>query len=201
MVFLEKILDLKLLNKMRLVGGFLKGKRINNPLDKLTRPLKDLVRESIFNIITHSKDEYIDLKNSKILDLFSGTGSFGIECISRGSKEVYFFENYEKSLKVLKKNIEILNLKKEAKIFDKDIYKNNLDLKNIKFEIVFLDPPFKDSKINLLLKKIRDSGVVSKNTLIIIHRNKKTKEEFKNELNISREQIYGISKIIFGKIN
>ena len=201
MVFLEKILDLKLLNKMRLVGGFLKGKRINNPLDKLTRPLKDLVRESIFNIITHSKDEYIDLKNAKVLDLFSGTGSFGIECISRGAKEVYFFENYEKSLKVLKKNIEILNLKKEANIFDKDIYKNNLDLKNIKFEIVFLDPPFKDSKINLLLKKIRDSGVVSKNTLIIIHRNKKTKEEFKNELNISREQIYGISKIIFGKIN
>ena len=201
MVFLEKILDLKLLNKMRLVGGFLKGKRINNPLDKLTRPLKDLVRESIFNIITHSKDEYIDLKNSKILDLFSGTGSFGIECISRGAKGVYFFENYEKSLKVLKKNIEILNLKKEAKIFDKDIYKNNLDLKNIKFEIVFLDPPFRDNNINLLLKKIRDSGVVSKNTLIIIHRNKKTKEEFKNELNISREQIYGISKIIFGKIN
>ena len=201
MVFLEKILDLKLLNKMRLVGGFLKGKRINNPLDKLTRPLKDLVRESIFNIITHSKDEYIDLKNAKILDLFSGTGSFGIECISRGAKEVYFFENYKKSLKVLKKNIEILNLKKEAKIFDKDIYKNNLDLKNIKFEIVFLDPPFRDNNINLLLKKIKDSGVVSKNTLIIIHRNKKTKEEFKNELNISREQIYGISKIIFGKIN
>ena len=62
MVFLEKILDLKLLNKMRLVGGFLKGKRINNPLDKLTRPLKDLVRESIFNIITHSKDEYIKFR-------------------------------------------------------------------------------------------------------------------------------------------
>ena len=76
-----------------------------------------------------------------------------------------------------------------------------MDLKNIKFEIVFLDPPFRDNNINLLLKKIKDSGVVSKNTLIIIHRNKKTKEEFKNELNISREQIYGISKIIFGKIN
>ena len=92
MVFLEKILDLKLLNKMRLVGGFLKGKRINNPLDKLTRPLKDLVRESIFNIITHSRAEYIDLKNAKILDLFSGTGSFGLECISRGAEKITFVE-------------------------------------------------------------------------------------------------------------
>ncbi len=200
MVFLEKILDLKLLNKMRVVGGYLKGKKIYEPLDKLTRPLKDLVRESIFNILNHSKNEYVDLKNAKVLDLFSGTGSFGIECISRGAKEVYFFENYRKSLKILKQNIKILDLKKKTKIFDKDIY-NNLDLKNINFEIVFLDPPFKYNNVNLLLKKIRDLGIISKNTLIILHRNKKSKEEFESVIDISREQIYGLSKITFGKIN
>ena len=61
MVSSEKILVLKLLNKMRVVGGFLKGKKINVPLDKLTRPLKDLVRESVFNILKHSKEEYVDL--------------------------------------------------------------------------------------------------------------------------------------------
>ena len=187
---------------MRVVGGFLKGKKINVPLDKLTRPLKDLVRESVFNILKHSKEEYVDLKNAKVLDLFSGTGSFGIECISRGAKEVFFFENYGKSLEVLKKNIEILNLKKKVKIFDKDIYSNNnLDLKNINFEIIFFDPPFSHNNISLLLKKIKDLDIINKNTLIILHRNRKTNEEFKNELNISREQIYGLSKIIFGKIN
>ena len=201
MVFLEKILDLKLLNKMRIVGGYLKGKKIYEPLDDLTRPLKDMVRESIFNILNHSKTEYVDLKNAKVLDLFSGTGSFGIECISRGAKEVYFFENYKKSLEILKQNIEILDLKKKTKIFDVDIHNNNLDLKNISFEIIFLDPPFRYNNINLLFKKIKDLGIISKNTLIILHRNKKFKEEFNNVLNISREQIYGLSKIIFGKIN
>ena len=79
---------------MRIIGGNLRGKKILKPIDKLTRPLKDMVRESIFNIINHSQDEFVELNNAKILDLFSGTGSFGIECLSRGAKSVTFFENY-----------------------------------------------------------------------------------------------------------
>ena len=76
---------------MRIIGGNFKGKKILKPYDKSTRPLKDIVRESIFNIIEHSKNEYVDLEGARILDLFSGTGSFGIECISRGAAEVIFF--------------------------------------------------------------------------------------------------------------
>ena len=80
---------------MRIIGGFLKGRKIFNPVDNSTRPLKDMVRESIFNILNHSKNESVNLKKSKILDLFSGTGSFGLECISRGASKVFFFENYK----------------------------------------------------------------------------------------------------------
>ena len=72
---------------MRIIGGVLKGKKILDPLDKSTRPLKDLVRESIFNILEHSNNEFVKIENAKILDLFSGTGSFGIECLSRGAKK------------------------------------------------------------------------------------------------------------------
>ena len=79
---------------MRVIGGKLRGKLIHNPTDKTTRPLKDMVRESIFNILEHSKDEKIKFKNDIVLDLFSGSGSFGIECLSRGVKKVFFFENY-----------------------------------------------------------------------------------------------------------
>ena len=84
---------------MRIIGGNLKGKKILAPTDKSTRPLKDRVRESIFNIIEHSKNEFVNLKSAKVLDLFSGTGSFGIECISRGAEKVVFFENYINSIK------------------------------------------------------------------------------------------------------
>ena len=96
---------------MRVIGGKFKGKLIHNPVDKTTRPLKDLVRESIFNILEHSNNEKIKLDGDIILDLFSGSGSFGIECLSRGVKKVYFFENYRKTLKILKKNIADFNLK------------------------------------------------------------------------------------------
>ena len=69
---------------MRIISGDLKGKKLLAPLDKSTRPLKDMVRESIFNILDHSNKVSTKIRNSKVLDLFSGTGSFGIECLSRG---------------------------------------------------------------------------------------------------------------------
>ena len=75
---------------MRIISGLFKGKKILEPRDILTRPLKDLTKESIFNIINHSNKIKISLEKSCILDLFSGVGSFGLECLSRGSKEVVF---------------------------------------------------------------------------------------------------------------
>ena len=80
---------------MRIISGNFKGKKILEPKDIKTRPLKDLTKESIFNIINHSNKFNINIKNSIILDLFSGVGSFGIECLSRGAKHVTFVENYK----------------------------------------------------------------------------------------------------------
>ena len=77
---------------MRIISGELKGKKLSVPLDKSTRPLRDMVRESIFNILDHSNKLSTEIYNSKVLDLFSGTGSFGIECLSRGAAEVIFLK-------------------------------------------------------------------------------------------------------------
>tara|TARA_Y100000817_G_C16684398_1_gene467437 strand:- start:78 stop:641 length:564 start_codon:yes stop_codon:yes gene_type:complete len=187
---------------MRIIGGNLRGKKILNPTDKSTRPLKDMVRESIFNIIEHSKNEYVELNNAKVLDLFSGTGSFGIECLSRGAKKVIFFENYINSIKILKKNLDLLNLNKQSNIIEKDAYNITQSQNNLlKFDLIFLDPPFKDKKLNQLILEIKQMKITSKNTLIIIHRNKKISENISKDLTISKEKNYGLSKIIFGKIN
>ena len=88
---------------MRIISGTSKGKKLHKPKDLLTRPLKDLTKESIFNIITHSNKFCVALEGANILDLFSGTGSFGLECLSRASKHVTFVENYKKVLPILKK--------------------------------------------------------------------------------------------------
>ena len=102
---------------MRIIGGHFKGKKLFEAFDKNTRPLKDLVKESIFNILEYSQEEKINLKDSSVLDLFSGTGSFGLECISRGASKVYFFENYNESIEIIKKNSKKLKCEKKVKIF------------------------------------------------------------------------------------
>ena len=90
---------------MRIISGNSKGKKIIQPKNKSTRPLKDLTKESIFNIIKHSNKFNLKIEKSNILDLFSGVGSFGLECLSRGASNVTFVENYTEVLPILKKNI------------------------------------------------------------------------------------------------
>ena len=107
---------------MRIISGNFKGKKILQPKDNLTRPLKDLTKESIFNLINHSKKINLDFKNSIVLDLFSGVGSFGIECLSRGVKYVVFYENYNGVLPILKKNLKFLKNLENFKIIENDIY-------------------------------------------------------------------------------
>ena len=183
---------------MRIISGDFKGKKILQPKDKQTRPLKDLTKESIFNIINHSNLININLKNSNILDLFSGVGSFGLECLSRGASTVTFFENYINAVKILKLNISNLNINKKARIIEKNVYdEGSLDLLNKKFEIIFIDPPFKEKKLNYLLKKIYKLKILEKNGLIIIHRHKKEEDKFPEEYKIIKEKIYGISKLFF----
>ena len=90
---------------MRVISGKLKGKSISFLKSKITRPLKDSVKENIFNIITHSNLLNINLKKSNILDLYSGVGSFGIECISRDANKVVFVERDNSAVETLNKNL------------------------------------------------------------------------------------------------
>ena len=183
---------------MRIIAGDFRGKKILQPKDKFTRPLKDLTKESIFNIINHSNLININLKKSNILDLFSGVGSFGLECISRGALTVTFFENYINTIKILNLNVSSMNIQKKIKIIEKNIFdKRSLESLNQKFEIIFIDPPFKEKKLNFLLKKIYKLKILKKNGLIIIHRHKKEEDKFPEEYKVIKEKTYGISKLIF----
>ncbi len=183
---------------MRIISGNFKGKNLIRPDDIKTRPLKDLTKESIFNIINHSNKFKINLKESHVLDLFSGIGSFGIECLSRNSKKVYFVEKYKSAISILKKNLVGLNLQDKFEIIEKDVYDEDIfDNININFDIIFLDPPFKDNNIEKILTKIKNQRILNKNGIIIIHRHKKEKKIINQNLTLLEEKKYGISKIFF----
>ena len=186
---------------MRIIGGSFKGKKIHQPKDINTRPLKDLTKESIFNIINHSNKFNINLNQSIILDLFSGVGSFGIECISRGVKKVIFMENYSKVLPILKKNLQSLKSINNYKIIEKDIYDDNIFSSfNYKFDIIFLDPPYKDKNFLKILSNIVDRQILNEDGIFILHRHKNEKDILPSNFRIIEEKKYGISKILFIKI-
>ena len=183
---------------MRVISGSFRGKKILQPKDIKTRPLKDLTKESIFNIIDHSKKFKINLENSNILDLFSGVGSFGVECLSRGVRKVVFVENYNNVLLILKKNLQSLKLIENYEIIEKDIYNSNVFLKlEDKFDIIFLDPPYKDKNLENILTNIDNEKILSKKGVIIIHRHKSEQDILPKYFKIIEEKKYGISKVMF----
>ena len=186
---------------MRIIGGDLKGFNLFIPKDKNTRPLKDIARESIFNLLTHSKKIFCEFEKSNILDLYSGTGSFGLECLSRKAKKVLFVEKNKSAIQILKKNIDKLNFKKQTEVFCDDALQiiQKQKISKIKFNIIFCDPPFKDANIKKLLELIYNKNLLVKNGTLILHRNKNNMETLPPNFKALDERFYGVSKIIFGK--
>ena len=183
---------------MRIISGFLKGKKLDFLKSAVTRPLRDFVKESIFNIIKHSDFNKVRLENANILDLYSGVGSFGIECISRGARKTTFVEDNSKTLIILKKNLNNLKIENQSEVFNKIISFLKILNNKEKFEIIFFDPPFAENLFIEELKIIKDSKIYKKNHLIIIHREKKSYDDLEKIIDILLVKNYGRSKIIIG---
>jgi len=186
---------------MRIISGNLKGKKLFFLEASKTRPLKDMVKESIFNIITHSNLISVEINNSEILDLYSGTGSFGIECISRNAKKVTFVEKELEAAEILKKNINFLSIKNKSLIYQGSVerFLNQHNLEN-RFNIFFLDPPFSDNYIFRDLNLIKKIINFKKDHLIIVHLEKNSKTNLDGVLDKILVKNYGRSQIVFGKL-
>lgn len=144
---------------MKVISGSLKGRNIIGFNIDGTRPTMDRVKESVFASI----QEYI--KNSTVLDLFAGSGNLGIECISNYAKFVYFNDYNKESIKIIKKNLSNFYIT-NACVLNLDYLKclNTLD---VKFDLIFLDPPYKMDVIPLILDIIIKKDLLTKNGLVI----------------------------------
>ena len=188
---------------MRIIGGKLKNKKLRFPENLKTRPLKDSVRENVFNILSHSNNVAIDIKNSEVLDLYAGTGSFGLECVSREASKVVFVENDLDALTNLKKNIKNLNSENKTILLTQDVLEFlnllTLELYKEKFNIIFLDPPYQDKKCVEVVKIIKKKELLNKKHIIVIHREIKSEDHIDKYLNIIEKRVYGRSEIFFGR--
>ena len=179
---------------MRIISGKLKGRNIKGFDIEGTRPTMDRVKESVFSMIQNY------LNNSIVLDLFSGSGNLGIEAISNGAKLVYFNDKNNKCIKVIKDNLMNFNVLENSIITNMDYkealnyYKNN----NIKFDIVFLDPPYKENIINEILFFMLDNSILNNNSIVVCELT--NKEIFINDkLKLVKERKYGDKYILIYK--
>ena len=140
---------------MRVISGLYKGRNIEGFDIDGTRPTQDRVKESVFGSI----QDYID--DSTVLDLFSGSGNLAIESLSNGASKAYLVDNSKDAINIINKNIN--DIKVENAYVIKDDYMNALNYfkkNNIKFDIIFLDPPYKDDYIDNSIKYLLDMQVL-----------------------------------------
>ena len=187
--------------KMRIISGKLKGKSLSFLKNSTTRPLKDSVKENIFNILKHSNLINLKIDKANILDLYSGIGSFGLECISRGAKKVTFIEQDKNAFAVLKENVLKLSIIKDTKIINDKIENFLNSTLQEKYDILFFDPPFSDQEFIKSLKNISQKKIYKKDHLVIIHRELNANDEFDEFLDVLLFREYGRSKIFFGTFN
>ena len=183
---------------MRIISGKFKGKSINFLKNLNTRPLKDSVKENIFNIIKHSKLIPVKIEKANILDLYSGVGSFGLECISRGANNVTFIEENIEAINKLKDNVIKLSVINQTTLLNKKIENISFLDDEEKYDILFFDPPYADKKFVQNLFSLKKIKIFKKKHLIIIHRERNSEDNYENIIDLIILKKYGRSKIIFG---
>ena len=147
---------------MRVISGKLKGRILKGYNIKGTRPTMDRVKESLFAII----QDYLD--DSTVLDLFAGSGNLGIEAISNGASKCYFVDNNKECIKVINDNINTFKINNQAVLLNKDYLKALNDFKNnVKFDIIFIDPPYKYNIKKELLEIILSNNILNDNGIIV----------------------------------
>ena len=186
---------------MRVISGKFKNKKILLPDPKITRPLRDYVKESLFNLLKHTKSLNFEFDKSIVLDVFSGSGSFGIECLSRGSERAIFIEKNKDTLSILNKNIKNFLLSNQCNVIFGDFFKIDLDevlIENV--NLIFLDPPFECTFLKEIFDKLRECHDQLSECLIMIHYEKNNDFKFDDYLDIVVKKNYGRSIIAFAKI-
>ena len=152
---------------MRIISGKSKGKKLNIPTNKQTRPLKDMVRESIFNLLAAGRFGN-RLENCRVLDLFAGTGALGLEALSRGANSAVFVDNGAHALQLLRKNIAICGAKNITQVIKTDATKTLPQISENNFDTVFIDPPYGKGLGQKAMKNLRECEMLRKDTLIIL---------------------------------
>ena len=178
---------------MRVTGGQVRGCHLASPKGFQIRPSSDLVRQAVFNLI----DREID--GVKVLDLFAGTGSLGIEALSRGAVEAIFIDNSYQAIKLIKNNLGRCGYEALGSIMKKDLGRGlprHGTFVNKRFDLVFMDPPYGKTFIPPLLKELSERKVLSDSSMVVAESSKfDIVPVVSGALHLVKDRTYGETKI------
>ena len=149
---------------MRIISGSARGRSIVAPAGSKTRPTQDCVRESLFNIIRW------DVQDARVLDLFAGTGALSLEAVSRGAQEAVLIDMDRDACNAIRKNMESTRLGEQCRLIPRD-YRQAMDAlsrEGAKFDVVFIDPPYKMENTGEMCAELYDKGLLSDEFLIVV---------------------------------
>lgn len=142
---------------MRVITGIARGRRLETLEGEDVRPTTDRIKEAVFSIIQ------FETEGRAFLDLFAGSGQMGIEALSRGAKTAYFVDNSRKSVETVKKNLKTVKLESDAKVLQMDFH-SFLSMNSQRFDIAFIDPPYKtgvlQEALNIIPESMNETGII-----------------------------------------
>ncbi len=148
---------------MRVIAGDFKARKLTSIRGRKIRPTSDRIREALFSIISSK------IENALVLDLFAGTGALGIEALSRGADRTVFVDNSKESIQIINKNIELFNIKERTNVLLHDAFNvlSSKTLPILKFDIIFMDPPYDKGFVSNLFKNNDLLNVMKDDSIII----------------------------------
>ena len=180
---------------MRIVGGRFRGKQLKTPSGLEVRPTTDRVRESLFNILSHSSDGDL-LSGARVLDLFAGTGANGIEAMSRGASYALFVDNGTESRGLLRHNIMDLSLQGISKIWRRDATDLGPCAPLKPFDLVFIDPPYGKGLGEQALSCLAQNGWLSPKATLVLEEAKSSEITLPMGFEVTSEKLYGNTKLL-----
>ncbi len=178
---------------MRIISGTARGTNLYTLEGETTRPTLDRVKEALFNIIQN------DIREANVLDLFAGSGALGLEALSRGATKTVFCDTSKEAIKIINKNIEKTKFENNSIVLNEDYTKIVQNLKD-KFDLIFIDPPYKKDIAVDAVKKIIEQDLLTNNGIIILETDNEQREleQLKRiDVNIYDLRKYGRIKLIF----
>lgn len=172
---------------MRIIAGRFRGRLLKTVRDLSVRPTTDRAKQTIFDILTNR----LDFDGVEVLDLFAGSGSLGLEAISRGARHAVFVDRSPQSLEGLESNIAVLGCQEQCSVYSAEVF---WFLKNTRhsFDVVFVDPPYKLERITELPGALYASPVLKDGTYVVMEHSKGSPVE-------PAESMYEITRKPFGQ--